>query len=57
MGLSNSGYARMVETVGAHDLGMGIYLGAHQSIGAAWQCLVGCCLSRECAVLFLVSIK
>lgn len=23
----------MVEVVGAHDLGVGIYLGAHQSIG------------------------
>ena len=33
IGLSNTGYARMVEIVGAHDLGVGIYLGAHQSIG------------------------
>ena len=32
-GLSNSAYARMVEIVGGHDLGVGIYLGAHQSIG------------------------
>lgn len=33
IGLNNSGYARLVEIVGAHDLGIGIYLGAHQSIG------------------------
>ncbi|KAJ8309602.1 hypothetical protein KUTeg_012846 [Tegillarca granosa] len=26
-------YARLVEIVGAHDLGVGITLGAHQSIG------------------------
>jgi len=32
-GLSNTGYARMVEVVGAHDLGVGILLGASQSIG------------------------
>ena len=33
IGLNNSAYARMVEIVGKHDLGVGIYLGAHQSIG------------------------
>ncbi|GBP48510.1 Very long-chain specific acyl-CoA dehydrogenase, mitochondrial [Eumeta japonica] len=33
MGLSNTQYARLVEVVGAHDLGVGITLGAHQSIG------------------------
>ena len=33
VGLTNTQYARMVEIVGAHDLGVGIYLGAHQSIG------------------------
>jgi alkylation response protein AidB-like acyl-CoA dehydrogenase len=32
-GLNSTGYARMVEIVGAHDLGLGILLGAHQSIG------------------------
>ena len=26
-------YARLVEIVGSHDLGVGITLGAHQSIG------------------------
>ena len=30
LGLSNSQYARLVEIVGAHDLGVGITLGAHQ---------------------------
>ncbi|KAG8240081.1 hypothetical protein J437_LFUL019658, partial [Ladona fulva] len=44
IGLSNTQYARLVEVVGAHDLGVGITLGAHQSIGfkvfaseAAWH--------------------
>ncbi len=41
IGLSNTGYARMVEIVGAHDLGVGIYLGAHQSIGFKGE-LPGC---------------
>lgn len=33
VGLNNTQYARMVEIVGSHDLGVGIVLGAHQSIG------------------------
>lgn len=33
LGLSNTQYARLVEIVGRHDLGVGITLGAHQSIG------------------------
>ncbi|KAK7863158.1 hypothetical protein R5R35_012772 [Gryllus longicercus] len=33
LGLNNTQYARLVEIVGAHDLGVGITLGAHQSIG------------------------
>jgi len=33
IGLTNTQYARMVEVVGKYDLGVGIYLGAHQSIG------------------------
>jgi len=33
MGLNNTQYARLVEIVGSHDLGVGITLGAHQSIG------------------------
>jgi len=33
LGLSNTQYARLVEVVGGHDLGVGITLGAHQSIG------------------------
>uniref|UniRef100_A0A8C6YW85 Very long-chain specific acyl-CoA dehydrogenase, mitochondrial n=1 Tax=Nothoprocta perdicaria TaxID=30464 RepID=A0A8C6YW85_NOTPE len=32
-GLKNSQYARLVEVVGLHDLGVAISLGAHQSIG------------------------
>lgn len=33
LGCSNTQYARLVEIVGASDLGVGILLGAHQSIG------------------------
>lgn len=33
LGLTNTQYARLVEIVGSHDLGIGITLGAHQSIG------------------------
>ncbi|XP_071503962.1 very long-chain specific acyl-CoA dehydrogenase, mitochondrial-like [Diadema antillarum] len=33
IGLTNTQYARLVEVVGEHDLGVGITLGAHQSIG------------------------
>lgn len=33
LGLNNTQYARLVEIVGAHDLAVGIVLGAHQSIG------------------------
>lgn len=33
IGANNTQYARMGEIVGAHDLGLGICLGAHQSIG------------------------
>lgn len=33
LGLNNTQYARMVEDVGRYDLGVGITLGAHQSIG------------------------
>ncbi|XP_022914733.2 very long-chain specific acyl-CoA dehydrogenase, mitochondrial [Onthophagus taurus] len=33
LGLCNTQYTRLVEIVGAHDLGVGITLGAHQSIG------------------------
>ncbi|MCL4123338.1 UNVERIFIED_CONTAM: hypothetical protein GTU68_016458, partial [Idotea baltica] len=33
VGLNNTQYARLVEVVGSHDLGVGITLGAHQSIG------------------------
>ena len=33
LGLSNTQYARLTEIVGANDLGLGIFMGAHQSIG------------------------
>ena len=33
MGLNNTQYCRMTEIMGRYDLGFGIVLGAHQSIG------------------------
>lgn len=33
VGLNNTQYARMAEIVGGNDLGLGIFVGAHQSIG------------------------
>lgn len=33
LGLTNTQYARLTEIVGTHDLGIGITIGAHQSIG------------------------
>ncbi|KAM9335648.1 very long-chain specific acyl-CoA dehydrogenase, mitochondrial [Symphorus nematophorus] len=41
LGLSNTQYARLVEIVGSHDLGVGITLGAHQSIGFKGVLLFG----------------
>lgn len=41
IGLNNTQYARVVEIVGAHDLGLGIVLGAHQSIGFKVKRVVG----------------
>ncbi|XP_046853209.1 very long-chain specific acyl-CoA dehydrogenase, mitochondrial-like [Xenia sp. Carnegie-2017] len=41
LGLSNTAYSRLVEIVGIHDLGIGITLGAHQSIGFKGILLVG----------------
>merc|ERR1712113_679919 len=33
VGLSNTQYARLTEIIGGNDLGVGIFIGAHQSIG------------------------
>jgi very long chain acyl-CoA dehydrogenase len=41
LGLTNTQYTRLVEIVGGHDLGVGITLGAHQSIGFKGILLVG----------------
>ncbi|XP_004227063.2 very long-chain specific acyl-CoA dehydrogenase, mitochondrial [Ciona intestinalis] len=41
LGLSNTQYARLVEIVGRYDLGVGIALGAHQSIGFKGILLAG----------------
>lgn len=41
VGLNNTQYARLVEIVGKYDLGVGIALGAHQSIGFKGILLAG----------------
>lgn len=41
VGLTSTGYARLVEVVGSQDLGLGIFLGAHQSIGYKGIALYG----------------
>ena len=41
IGLTNTQYARCAEDLGAHDLAMGIFLGAHQSIGFKGIVLAG----------------
>lgn len=40
-------YARLVEIVGMHDLGVGITLGAHQSIGFKGILLFGTPAQKE----------
>uniref|UniRef100_A0A665WSC1 Very long-chain specific acyl-CoA dehydrogenase, mitochondrial n=1 Tax=Echeneis naucrates TaxID=173247 RepID=A0A665WSC1_ECHNA len=47
LGLSNTQYARLVEIVGSHDLGVGITLGAHQSIGFKGILLFGNAAQKE----------
>nr|KAG5688117.1 hypothetical protein BaRGS_007576 [Batillaria attramentaria] len=47
LGLNNTQYARLVEIVGAHDLGVGITLGAHQSIGFKGILLFGNAEQKE----------
>lgn len=47
VGLCNTQYARMVEIVGTHDLGVGITLGAHQSIGFKGLLLFGTKAQKE----------
>lgn len=50
IGANNTQYARMGEIVGANDLGVGICLGAHQSIGFK--------VSHDCDVTqFRLSLK
>lgn len=41
IGLTNTQYARLTEIVGGHDLGVGIFIGAHQSIGFKGILLAG----------------
>merc|ERR1719429_751212 len=41
VGLTNTRYARLTEVVGGNDLGVGIFIGAHQSIGFKGILLAG----------------
>merc|ERR1719175_590729 len=41
VGLTNTRYARLTEIVGGNDLGVGIFIGAHQSIGFKGILLAG----------------
>merc|ERR1719204_1955457 len=41
VGLTNTQYARLTEVVGGNDLGVGIFIGAHQSIGFKGILLAG----------------
>ena len=41
VGLTNTQYARLTEIIGANDLGIGIFVGAHQSIGFKGILLAG----------------
>ncbi|KAM4843193.1 very long-chain specific acyl-CoA dehydrogenase, mitochondrial [Thomomys bottae] len=47
VGLSNTQYARLAEIVGTHDLGVGVTLGAHQSIGFKGILLFGTKAQKE----------
>ncbi|XP_006899153.1 PREDICTED: very long-chain specific acyl-CoA dehydrogenase, mitochondrial isoform X2 [Elephantulus edwardii] len=47
VGLCNTQYARLVEIVGMHDLGVGITLGAHQGIGFKGILLFGTKAQKE----------
>ncbi|XP_043348425.1 very long-chain specific acyl-CoA dehydrogenase, mitochondrial-like isoform X2 [Dermochelys coriacea] len=47
VGLTHTQYARIVEVVGVHDLGVGISLGAHQSIGFKGILLFGTQSQKE----------
>lgn len=47
IGANNTQYGRMAEIVGTHDLGLGICLGAHQSIGFKGIMLYGTPAQKE----------
>ncbi|XP_037957861.1 very long-chain specific acyl-CoA dehydrogenase, mitochondrial [Teleopsis dalmanni] len=47
LGLNNTQYARLCEIVGANDLGLGITIGAHQSIGFKGILLFGTDAQKE----------
>merc|ERR1739838_656122 len=47
VGLTNTQYARLTEVVGGNDLGVGIFIGAHQSIGFKGILLAGTDAQKE----------
>ena len=47
VGLTNTQYARLTEIVGGNDLGVGIFIGAHQSIGFKGILLAGTDAQKE----------
>jgi very long chain acyl-CoA dehydrogenase len=47
VGLTNTQYARLTEVVGGNDLGVGIFIGAHQSIGFKGILLCGTDAQKE----------
>lgn len=63
LGLTNTQYSRMGEVVGATDLGVGIVVGAHQSIGFKGILLYGTKEMKEkylpmvCVLFFYVLLE
>lgn len=57
-GLTNTQYTRIVEICGYYDLGIGIILGAHQSIGFKVKLLMAvfCFLTRFISFLFVIIV-
>lgn len=57
LGLTNTQYTRIVEICGYHDLGIGITLGAHQSIGFKVRLLTTLLFYSFLTVLLIVLIS
>ena len=57
VGLNNTQYARLTEIVGGNDLGVGIFIGAHQSIGFKVGVILSVFGSLHSTILFFYVIK